>query len=184
MTLNVTDETDIQGEITSGMIVRVEILLLSDGTWEVLSIAPLGESTDTPGCATVIATVVSVNGNEIQFLGWPTTVTFDQTAGDGNDNSENTNGNENNDNGEEGSGETVSAGQVVLAVVCVSEDGQLVIVQIVVLNIDMDDGGSSVNGEKVLVCHKPDKKGGHTLSIPSPAVPAHLGHGDTLGPCP
>jgi len=184
MTLNVTDETDIQGEITPGMIVRVEILLLSDGTWEVLSIAPLGESTDTPGCATVIATVVSVNGNEIQFLGWPTTVTFDQTAGDGNDNSENTNGNENNDNGEEGSGETVSAGQVVLAVVCVSEDGQLVIVQIVVLNIDIDDGGSSVNGEKVLVCHKPDKKGGHTLSIPSPAVPAHLGHGDTLGPCP
>jgi len=35
------------------------------------------------------------------------------------------------------------------------------------------------------VCHKPDnKKGGNTLSISSSAVPAHLGHGDTLGACP
>jgi hypothetical protein len=31
---------------------------------------------------------------------------------------------------------------------------------------------------KVLVCHK-----GHTISIDKHAVPAHLRHGDTLGPC-
>jgi hypothetical protein len=36
----------------------------------------------------------------------------------------------------------------------------------------------------VLICHKPDKKGGHTLSIAPPAVAAHLAHGDKLGPCP
>ncbi len=42
ITLNITDETDIQGTITPGMIVRVEILLLPDGTWEVLSISPMG----------------------------------------------------------------------------------------------------------------------------------------------
>jgi hypothetical protein len=36
----------------------------------------------------------------------------------------------------------------------------------------------------VLICHKPDKKGGHTLSVSSSAVPAHLGHGDKLGACP
>ena len=75
--LNVTEETDIQGEITTGMLVRVEVLLLPDGTWEVLSIAPLGEPTTTAGCATVVATVVSVEGNEIRFLGWPTTVILD-----------------------------------------------------------------------------------------------------------
>src|SRR5215203_2859935 len=46
ITLTVTDETDIQGEIEVGTIVRVEILLLSDGTWDVISIAPLGELTD------------------------------------------------------------------------------------------------------------------------------------------
>ena len=33
--------------------------------------------------------------------------------------------------------------------------------------------------DKVTVCHK-DKK---TLVLPSSAVDAHLGHGDTLGPC-
>jgi hypothetical protein len=38
-------------------------------------------------------------------------------------------------------------------------------------------------GEKVLVCHKPGKNQ-HTLSISRSALPAHLGHGDKLGPCP
>ena len=60
------------------------------------------------------------------------------------------------------------------------------IVQIIVLIIDdgetPDQGGEG--GEKVLICHKPDKKGGHTLSVSASAVPAHLGHGDKLGPCP
>ena len=210
--LNVTDTTEIQGEITTGMIVRVEILLLEDGTWEVLSIAPLGDSTETPGCATIIATVVSVNGNEIQFLGWPTTVILESNAGnendqenDNNDNEEDNanenenqneeNGNENDENeanendNEAGSndGETIQPGQTVLAVLCVSDNNILVIINIIVLNIDDgDEGGDpSTGGEKVLVCHKPNnKKGGHTLSISSSAVPAHLGHGDTMGPCP
>ena len=48
-------------------------------------------------------------------------------------------------------------------------------------------GQNTVNGsqpshqqyqEKVLVCHN-----GHTISISSSAVPAHLRHGDTLGAC-
>lgn len=197
--LNITDETDVQGGIIVGQIVRVEILLLSDGTWEVLSIAPLGASIETSGCATVIATVVSVNGDEIQFLGWPLTVTLKlniQTE-NGNDNAGNENdGNDNDGNDNDGNDNSagngtevvtvgLSAGQVVLAVVCL-EDGNFVIVQIVILNSEDDnDGGSSANGEKVLVCHKPNnKKGGHTLSIASAAVPAHLGHGDTLGACP
>jgi hypothetical protein len=154
------------------MIVRVEILLLPDGTWETLRISPMGDFTETPGCATVIATVLSVNGNEIQFLGWPTTVTLEEDTQIEND--------------DEGDGETVSADQVVLAVVCVSDNSQIVIIQIIVLNVNNDegDGGTTVNEEKVLICHKPDKKGGHTLLIPQPAVPAHLGHGDKLGPCP
>jgi hypothetical protein len=195
--LNVTDTTDIQGDITPGTIVRVEILLLDDGTWEVLSIAPLGDTTGTPGCATVIATIVSVNGNQIQFLGWPTTITLQTTSGNENevengnenDNENEQGGNEGEDNDEQndndaGDSDTLEPGQVVQAVVCVSEDGTLVIVNIIVLNTE--DGDTPGNGqEKVLVCHKPNsKKGGHTLSIAKPAVPAHLGHGDTLGPCP
>ncbi|HEU0293584.1 MAG TPA: DUF5666 domain-containing protein [Anaerolineales bacterium] len=208
--LNVTETTEIQGDITPGMIVRVEILLLEGGTWEVLSIAPLGDSTETPGCATIIATVVSVNGNEIQFLGWPTTVILESSTGnendqenDNNDNEEdnaNENENQNEENGNESdeneanendngagsdNGGTIQPGQTVLAVVCVSDNNILVIVNIIVLNIDDEGGDPSSGGEKVLVCHKPNnKKGGHTISISSSAVPAHLGHGDTMGPCP
>jgi hypothetical protein len=167
ITLNVTDETDIQGTITPGMVVRVEILLLSDGTWEVLSITPLGDFTEMEGCATVIATIVVVNGNEIQFLGWPSIVILDTDV-----------------QPENNSEEFLSAGQVVLAIVCVSDEGRIVIVQIIILNPDGDnDTGISPGVEKILICHRPPKKP-HTLSVPAPAVPAHLGHGDTLGPCP
>jgi hypothetical protein len=188
--LNVTDETEVQGEVAVGSVVRVEILLLEDGTWEVLSIAPLGDSTEASGCMKVVATVISVEGDEVQFLGWPATVTIvtDEQSQDneGND----SDGNENDDNDNENGNDdrrmeiTLSSGQVVLAVVCVSDDGRLVIVQIVLLEEpDSDDNGDGTGGEKVLVCHMPPKTP-HTLSIAPAAVPAHLAHGDTLGPCP
>jgi hypothetical protein len=174
------------------MLVRVEILLLEDGTWEVVSISPLNDLPPTSGCATVVATVVSVNGNEVQFLGWPTTVTVeDKPQTDDKNNATDENGAENNDDqGEAEDGEnsvditTLQPGQQVLVVVCASKDGQLVIVNINIID-NNDDNEASDGGEKVLVCHKPNnKKGGHTLSISSSAVPAHLGHGDTLGACP
>jgi hypothetical protein len=40
-------------------------------------------------------------------------------------------------------------------------------------------------GEKVLICHIPPGNPGneHTISVSVNAVPAHLGHGDHLGPC-
>ena len=198
ITLTITDETYIQGEITPGLLVRVEILLLPDGTWEVLSIASLGEPTETPGCATIIATVLSVEGNQIQFLGWPAPVTFgedDQSEDneENGDSEENDDENEDEEDGDENEGEddgsdesggvTISAGQVVLVVVCVSDDGQIVIVQIIVLDADDDDDGTSTGGEKVLVCHNISKNP-HTINISSSAVPAHLAHGDVLGPCP
>lgn len=166
ITLNVTGDTVISGEITPGMIVQVEILLLSDGMWEVISIAPLSDFTEIPGCPLVTATVVSVNGNEIQFAGWPTITLAEDVVIE---------------NDQDGEG-TLSANQLVLLVVCASESGQIVITHIIILNADGDD--APADGGKVLICHKPDKKGGNTLSVSSSAVPAHLGHGDKLGPCP
>lgn len=165
--LNVTDGTDIQGTITPGMIVHVEILLLPDGTWQVLSIAPLGDFAEISGCSTVVATVVSVNGNEVQFLGWPSVTLGEDVTIEG-----------------EGDG-TLSANQVVTIVVCTSGEGQIVIIQIIIVNVDPGDveAPSEGGGGKVFVCHKPSKNA-HTLSISASAVPAHLGHGDTLGPCP
>jgi hypothetical protein len=155
----------INGEITPDMIVLVEILLLEDGTWEVLSITPLSHFTEIPGCLTVMATVSSVNGNEIQLIGWPV-ITLGEDIEIEN---------------EEGGAGILSANQPVLVVVCASEDGQVVITKIIILN--SSEGGKSEEEKKVLVCHKPDKNGGHTLSIAEPAVSAHLAHGDKLGAC-
>jgi hypothetical protein len=185
----VTSDTVIKGEIKPDMLVRVEILLLDDGTWEVISITPLGNFPPTSGCATITATVVSVNGNEIQFLGWPTTVTLQNSSQSDSNNNDENDENNNEDNGnenenQEGNGVALSPGQTVVAVVCVSDNNQLVIVKITVLKSDEGDNNASDGGNKVLVCHKPDKKGGHTLSISSSALPAHLGHGDKLGACP
>lgn len=170
ITLNVTQDTEIQGTIMPGMFVRVKILLLEDGTWEVLSIAPLGEVEEDPDCGTVVATVVSLEGNVIQLTDWPAI-----TLGEGVQITD------------EGGGEgTITPNQTVLLLVCPSGEGQIVIVQIIIINLDDEDETPDQGGEgnqKVLICHKPDKKGGHTLSISQSAVPAHLGHGDKLGPC-
>ena len=166
ITLKVTDDTTITGEIAPGMIVDVEILLLADGTWEVLSIALLSDFTEIPGCTTVRVTILSVNGKEIQFTGWPAMTLGEEVKIEN----------------EAGTEATLSAGQSVLVVICATENGQFMITKIIILKASVEDG--SANGEKVLVCHKPDKKGGHTLSIAAAAVPAHLGHGDKLGPCP
>jgi hypothetical protein len=48
--------------------------------------------------------------------------------------------------------------------------------------------GSSTKqyGQKVLICHIPpgNPDNAHTISVAPSAVPAHLAHGDTPGPCP
>ena len=170
ITLNVTADTIITGEINIGTLVRVEILLLEDGTWEVLSITPLGDLTETEGCLSVVATVVSVSENEIQFLGWPSSVPLGSDVSIEN---------------EAGQVVVVSPNQPVLVVLCPT-NGQIVIVQLIVIVITPPDQGevpAPDGGEKVLICHKPDKNA-HTLSLPQAAIPAHLGHGDILGPCP
>ena len=187
--LNVTENTEIQGEIKVGMLVRAEIMLLPDGTWEVIRIAPLGDSTETPGCVTVVATVVSVEGDEILFLGWPTPVTFgegDKDVGESGGEEDDEEGEDEDESGDEDNGEgvVINPGDVVRAVVCVTDDGQIVIVQILVLDTDEDNGDTGGGNEKVLVCHNASKNNPHTISIAQPAVPAHLAHGDTLGACP
>jgi hypothetical protein len=180
ITLNVTADTVITGNITAGMLVRVEILLSEDGTWEVLSIAPLGNFTEVDGCVTVAATIVSVTADEIQFVGWPSMPLGSDVK------IESGSGGEEGEQGAEGQGSVVlSPNQNVLVVLCPSEASQIVITQIIIIVVTMpDESGNSTEGEKALICHKPDKKGGHTLSVSASAVPAHLAHGDKLGPCP
>src|SRR5918997_2409088 len=38
--------------------------------------------------------------------------------------------------------------------------------------------------EKVTICHKPGTPAEKTMDVPVSALRGHLGHGDTLGPCP
>ena len=40
--------------------------------------------------------------------------------------------------------------------------------------------------DKTTICHRPpgNPDNAHTIRVGSSAVPAHLGHGDSLGPCP
>lgn len=38
-------------------------------------------------------------------------------------------------------------------------------------------------GHPVTVCHMPGTPAEQTMTLPTAAVPGHLGHGDTLGPC-
>jgi len=49
-----------------------------------------------------------------------------------------------------------------------------------------DNGSGGGGGQsKVTICHvppgNPDNR--HTITVGAPAVPAHLAHGDTIGPC-
>jgi hypothetical protein len=44
--------------------------------------------------------------------------------------------------------------------------------------------GDDCNGPVMItICHKPGTPAEKTMSIPAPAVPGHLGHGDYLGVC-
>jgi len=129
--LNVTEDAVIQDTITPGMFVQVEILLLPDGTWEVLSIVQLGEPEEDSDCLTVVVTVVGIEGNQIQFSGWPE-VTFSE------------------DIEIEGGLEALDTGQVVIAVVCPSESEQIVIVQIIIQD-DSDESTPREGGETVLI---------------------------------
>lgn len=163
ITLNVDDETLIAEGITIGMLVRVEILPLPDGSWKILSIEPLQGYTWDMGCQFITAIVISIDGSQIQLENWPT-LTLDEDV--------------------EIEGE-LTAHSVVQIQICFNEDMSVSIVYIIVIiQPEEVDTPEMDTGAKVLVCHKPDKKkGGHTLSISRSALPAHLGHGDYEGAC-
>jgi len=48
-----------------------------------------------------------------------------------------------------------------------------------------NDPASGGPGHKVTICHFPpgNPANAHTINVGAPAVPAHLAHGDHLGPC-
>jgi hypothetical protein len=159
--LRVTSETEILGEVAAGSLVRVELVLDQDGQWYALRIEPLPGVITLPGCIDLVARVVSVSGDQIQLENWPLMPLGEDAQVEG----------------------VILPGSVVRFRVCFDENGQIFITYIVIIE-EVENEPPEGQEAKVLVCHKPDKKkGGHTLSIAAPALPAHLGHGDYEGPC-
>jgi hypothetical protein len=186
--LNVTEDTVIVGDIVPGMLVRVEINVLPDGTWQVVRITPLEDFGHIPVCMNIYATVVSVEGDQIHLLGWPALSwsphTEDQNgADDGEDNEGSDDGeDQDEDHGEVATPGELSPNSIVQIYLCIDENGNITIVSIIIINTGNPDNQPPQEGEKVAICHKPNKIG-KTLMLPPSAIPAHLAHGDTLGAC-
>lgn len=161
--INVDAETTIEGEIVVGMLVRVELQLLPDGTHKVVRIAPLDGFDWENSCQNLVVTVISIDGDRIILDGWPALPLSEEIQIEG----------------------EIQAGSIVQIMICYDEDMNVVVVYIILISEPElpppDEGGDN---EKVSVCHKPNSKNPHTIVISSSALPAHLGHGDTLGPCP
>jgi len=160
--LNVDAETIIEGEITVGMLVRVELQLLPDGTHKVIRISPLEGFDWELSCQSLVVTVTSIEGDQIILEGGAVLSLSDdiQLVGE------------------------IQPGSVIQTMICYDEDMNVIVVYIVVLEEPVLPPPESGDGEKVTVCHKPNSKNPHEITISSSALNAHLAHGDTLGPCP
>lgn len=156
----VTAETVINGEISVGMLVRVEAVRLEDGAWQALKIAPVEDFSWSGGCITLRAVVVSVEGDQVQLQGLPliTLTEAIEVTGD------------------------LAANQMVEVVICFEPPQTIQIVSITVISVVEPQPDQTE--EKVTLCHKPNTPAQKTLTLPRAAVAGHLGHGDTLGACP
>lgn len=75
-------------------------------------------------------------------------------------------------------GSSASGGPASEVLVCVSQASLL-------NTLGLASGGNSQSG-KVTICHIPpgNKSAAHTITVDQSAVPAHMAHGDSMGPCP
>jgi mannose-6-phosphate isomerase-like protein (cupin superfamily) len=163
VTLNVDGETQIASNITIGMLVRVELVLLPDGTHRVVRIDPVDGYEWEEGCQTLVVRVVGVDGNQIQLEGWPALQMSEDIQIEGD----------------------LREGAIVQVTICFNEDMTVRVITIVILySPEAEEPPTSDESTKVMICHKPNGKNPHIILVSQSAVPAHLGHGDILGPCP
>lgn len=163
--LVVDENTLIEDEITEGDVVKVEALILPDGTWLAVEIELVEVLEEGQGCMTLTAVVVGINGDQIELNNWPAISIGDyEIEGD------------------------IQVGTVIAIVACTADDGTITIINIIIIFQPLptppppppDDGGNE--GGTVTICHKPGKIN-RTMTLPQSALNGHLGHGDTMGPC-
>ena len=164
-TLIATDESNIAENIVEGDWVQVAARLVDEGSWEIVWLRSL--LPETTGCFTIHTRITTINGSQVILANWPTITLNDEVQVDGN----------------------LAPNTTVAINICLGDDGTVVIINIIVIQVVIDttpppgdnggqeNGGSS--GNRVTVCHK----GRNTLTISESALNAHLGHGDTMGPC-
>jgi hypothetical protein len=163
--LEVNGDTMIEEGLTVGDWVRVEVDILPDGTWMALRIERVAFEGGGLGCVTVTAVVVGLPSGGVELSNWPI-IDLEGVPVEG----------------------ELKMGSVVLMLVCVDADGTIEIVQLVVIYqpdepaMEPEPPGEA-QGHKVTICHKPQGKNPHTITVARSALPAHLAHGDTLGPC-
>jgi hypothetical protein len=196
--LAVDDETVIEGGVSTGDLVRVKAIILPDGTWLAAEIVLLSDDRGGLGCLTITGVVASIYADRIELLNGPILPLGDDVriVGGVTVNSVvmvlvcvDTEGT-----------------MTVMSVVVIYQPGLGVTptaspsptatttplptattpplptpsvppLTPTVLSPDGDGEG------KVTICHKPHSKNPHTITVSRSALPAHLDHGDTIGPC-
>ncbi len=161
--LTVDERTEIKGDITVGEMVKVKGWILADGTWLATEIKHTGlHRGQFKGCFAVASVVRSMEAGQIVLLDGTALAIVDGLNVEG----------------------ELQVASVIVYTMCLNPSGPVTIVSIVVL-YQLDEvpaiwlPPAPEVGEKVIVCHK-----GRTNSVNRSALPAHLGHGDTVGPCP
>ncbi len=168
ISLTVNADTEKQGEIEEGDLVKVEGRITPEGEWVATEIKPVSQVIGS-GCIKLVAVVLEAQDEAILLPNGVDIPLEDSiiVVGD------------------------LTAGAVIEMWVCVDNEGGVYVVSIVVIYyLNPDDIVIVVppvvppqEQQKVLICHKPLTKP-QTKAVPPEAVPGHLGHGDRLGPCP
>ncbi|MDX1415139.1 MAG: DUF5666 domain-containing protein [Candidatus Promineifilaceae bacterium] len=182
--LSTGEDTLIEGQIAVGDWVRVTAWIREDGTWLATHILLLDHEQEQE-CVTITAVITAVNGDELHLSDGQTIILDDDLDIEG----------------------ELVPGSVVLITACVGQDGRIVIVSIIVIytpppppgptppaggddddddsdNDNDNDNGADPGGGSVTICHKPGTPAEQTKTLPQSALGGHLGHGDTMGPCP
>jgi hypothetical protein len=168
--LVVDDDTIIAGDITIGMLVRVEIAIQPDGTWQVTEIRPFRGFGWGLGCMTSTGVVLSLDGNQLLLVNWPPLTLDDDVEIVG----------------------QIEPGSVIVFRICFADDMTLRVTYIIVIRTPgtiivpppPPEEPPGVEDGKVTICHQAHGKNPHTIRVARSALQAHLNQGDTLGPCP
>ncbi len=158
VSLTVDGNTIIQNDIAVGEMVKVTGRILENGTWLATEIKHTGLHLGQ-GCFFTTGIVQSVNGDQILLVDGQTLVRTSDVVVTGD----------------------LKEGSMIRYQFCVDEQGQSKLVSITV--VSQTEGSPQA---KAVICHYPPGNPGnrHTIEVGQPAVPAHLAHGDTQGPCP